>query len=61
VASERKSLWTLLILAAAVLGWTLAVELEFGWAVMAGLATAFVLSVLIWLWPRRQDSDEPPP
>ena len=59
--TDRRPLWTLLILAVAVLGWTLAVELGLGWAVMAGLATALALSVLIWLWPERQDSDEPPP
>jgi hypothetical protein len=61
VVSDRKLLWTLLILAAAVLGWTLAVDLEIGRVAIAGLAAALVLALVIWFWPERHDSDEPPP
>ena len=60
MVTNRKLLWTLLILAAAVLGWTLAGELEIGWPVLAAVAAALLLLVLSWLWPERQDSDEPP-
>jgi hypothetical protein len=60
VATDRKLLWTLLILAAAVLGWTLAVDLEMHWVAIAGGAAALILLALLWLWPKRQDSDEPP-
>ena len=60
MSTDRKLVWTLLLLAAAVLGWTLAVDLEIAWAPIVGLAVALVPLVLIWLWPTRQDSDEPP-
>jgi hypothetical protein len=60
VSTDRRWLWTLLILAAAVLGWALAVDLAMDWVAIAGVVTALVLLVLIWLWPARQDSDEPP-
>jgi hypothetical protein len=40
VSTDRKLLSTLSILAAAVLGWTAAIDLEIGWAVIAGLAAA---------------------
>jgi len=52
VATDRKLVWTLLILAAAVLGWALAVDLEIGWAPIVGLAAALVPLGLIWLWRR---------
>jgi hypothetical protein len=61
VSSDRKLLWTLVIFAGAVLGWTLAVELEIAWAQFVGLAGALVVLVLIWFWPDRQEPDEPPP
>ena len=32
MATDRKLVWTRLILAAAVLGWTLAIDLEIDWA-----------------------------
>ena len=60
VATDRKLVCTLLILAAVVLGWTLAIDLEIGLVPIAGLAAALVLLGLIWLWPERPDSDEPP-
>lgn len=60
VSSDRKLLWTLLILAGLVIGWTLAVELEIGWVQFVGLAGALVLVVLIWLWPDQQEPEEPP-
>jgi hypothetical protein len=60
VSSDRKLLWTLVIFAGAVLGWTLAVELEIGWVHFVGLAGALVLVVLIWLWPDQQEPEEPP-
>jgi hypothetical protein len=61
VSSDRKLLWTLVIFAGAVLGWTLAVELEIAGAQFVGLAGALVVLVLIWFWPDRQEPDEPPP
>jgi hypothetical protein len=61
VATDRKLLWTLLILAAAVLGWTLSVDLEIGWMHIASLAVALVLLVLIWLRPGGREPEEPPP
>jgi hypothetical protein len=61
VSSDRKLLWTLLILAGLVIGWTLAVDLEIAWAQFVGLAGALALLVLIWFWPDRREPDEPPP
>jgi hypothetical protein len=60
VATDRRLLWTLLILAAAVLGWTLAVDLDIGWVAAVALAAVLVLLVLIWFWPEQRESDEPP-
>ncbi|MGH6919290.1 MAG: hypothetical protein ACREJ0_16485 [Geminicoccaceae bacterium] len=57
MSSDRKLFWTLVILAGAVLGWTLAVELEIAWAQFVGLAGALVVLVLIWLWPERQEPE----
>jgi hypothetical protein len=48
VATDRKLLWTLLILAGTVVGWALAVELEMDWVAMAGGAAALILLALIW-------------
>jgi uncharacterized membrane protein YfcA len=59
VSSDRKLLWTLVIFAGAVLGWTLAVELETAWAQFVGLAAALVLLVLIWFRPGGQEPEEP--
>ena len=61
VSSDHKLLWTLVIFAGAVLGWTLAVELEIAWAHFVGLAGALVVLVPIWFWPERQEPEEPPP
>jgi hypothetical protein len=61
VSSDRKLLWTLVIFAGAVLGWTLAVELEIAWAQFVVLAGALAVLVLIWFWPDRQEPDEPAP
>jgi len=60
VPTDRTLAWALVILAAAVLGWTLAVDLEMDWMAMSGLAAGLVLVALIWLWKGRQKSDEPP-
>ncbi|MGH6903453.1 MAG: hypothetical protein ACREIR_12020 [Geminicoccaceae bacterium] len=60
VWSDRRLLGTLVILAGAVLGWTLAVELAIGWMAVVGLAAALALVVLIWLWPEREEPEEPP-
>jgi hypothetical protein len=51
---------TLLILAAAVLGWTLAVDLEIGWMAISALAAALILLALIWFRPGAQEPEEPP-
>jgi hypothetical protein len=56
VATDRKLLWTLLILAGTVVGWALAVELEMDWVAMAGGAAALILLALIWFWPKRRNS-----
>jgi hypothetical protein len=60
VSSDRKLLWTLVIFAGAVLGWTLAVELEIAGAQFVVLAGALGVLGLIWVWAVRQGRDERP-
>ena len=60
VPTDRTLAWALVILAAAVLGWTLALDLAIDWMAWSGLAAGLVLVVPIWLWRGRQKSDEPP-
>jgi hypothetical protein len=59
VSTDRKLLWTLLILAAAVLGWTFAIDLETDWMAVGAFAVALVLVVMIWFWPGGHEPEEP--
>lgn len=61
MASDHKLVWTLLILAAAVLGWTLAGDLAGGWVAIILPAAVLILLVPLWFWPARRESEEPPP
>jgi membrane protein implicated in regulation of membrane protease activity len=60
VTTDRKLLWTLLLLAATLLGWTAAIGLETDWVATGALAAASVLLVLIWFRWRGRKSEQPP-
>jgi hypothetical protein len=59
VTSERRLLLTLLVAAAAVLGWTIALELEETWGAAVVIAAALIALAAVWLLPRRNDLGGP--